>query len=259
MTKVDKDFFVYEKIETRGFNPNKFYKADITEHLTIIDLGGGKSKAIYEQNESNMREISRGDYYLAKLGNLISSSGIFREGNDRGSQAGGIPLVSEFGGDGPKTDATMGADKPINTDLIMAAFNALGQSGEVLKFKMEDMPDWVSLAKDINESLESEKNKQNENKSPSNSPANTKTATTADAAKAAQQSSSLNNQTPRIQPAGKKSSTPLSPEYHNPKQVVIELDSANQLPDKDVHLWPGATWRHGHGDGRPDTLYKIKN
>jgi RHS repeat-associated protein len=122
-TVTDKDIFLYVKHETLGtFNPNKFYKASQYVNV-VIDMSGDKIKTtITVSGPLELKEISRGDYYINKLIELIGG-----ESNTRGYQKGGWSMSSEFSnnGDGPKTDATEGSSGSLNVDGLMASASGL--------------------------------------------------------------------------------------------------------------------------------------
>lgn len=81
---------------------------------------------------------------------------------ERGSQAGGFSFTSEFAQDidGPKTDATEGSSGSVSIDGIMAAFNAVKMSPKAPKFIIDDLPEWVTLGKELAEGTLQNKNKQ---------------------------------------------------------------------------------------------------
>jgi RHS repeat-associated protein len=147
--RVDKDFFVYKHIEVPGFGNDRYYKQDLLVNMTI-DLRGHMGKATYSEELGNRTEISAARYGWNNVTEFLGNLG--KEGS-RGSQAGGITLTSEFASqvDGPKTDATKGTSGSVNVDPIMAAFSAYAQSGELLKFDSESLPEWATLVKDFME------------------------------------------------------------------------------------------------------------
>lgn len=139
---INKDFFIYTKVDVPGFGNSRYYKNDLIIEMVIDQRS---NKVTYKESLGNRKQTFAINYYYEALSEWASNK------NSRGSQSGGITLTSQFSSqtDGPKTDITTGTDGSINIDLITAAFGSISKEAKGLKWEIESAPGIMELAKDL--------------------------------------------------------------------------------------------------------------